>query len=101
MELARPKRAEVSHYEAKYKHFCTKLKSLEFEINLNFSKADSGGAWEADSQYGVSREEENFIKAQKQMKLAQDITVNISQELGRNKTSFDRIIDSVATPWTR
>jgi len=71
---------------------------LEFEINLNFSKHKSNDSWDqSQSEYGVSREEENFIKAQKQMNLAQDITVNISQELNRNKSSFEKIMNTVGS----
>ena len=64
---------------------------------MNFSKHTSTGNWEddQDSEYGTSREEENFLKAQKQMKLAQDITVNISQELNRHTSSFDKILNTV------
>ena len=43
----------------------------------------------------VSKEEESLIRAQKQMRLAQDITVNINQELDRNNTAFGRIISTV------
>jgi hypothetical protein len=71
---------------------------MEFEINLNFSKQGSGSNWEDDpnQNYGSSREEENFLKAQKQMRLAQDITVNISNELNRHTSSFDKIINTVS-----
>ena len=79
--------------ESHYKHYCTKLKSLEFEITLNFSISTENEYF--DGKNHVSKEEENLLQAQKQMKLAQDITVNISQELKRNKTTFSKIMDTV------
>lgn len=100
---------ELGWYESKYKHFCTQLKSIEFEISINFQDERNNSEFDEirESKDGnqlfgkfgnsrpISKEEESLIRAQKQMRLAQDITININQELDRNNTTFGKIISTV------